>query len=904
MTRDHDEKIRVLFEQAVELDRTERDAFLDRIDGDPKILAEVRALLSARDEDTGFLEEQWFDSSRIQWDGLFGDDLDSGERLVGQRIGSYQIQAVLGAGGMGVVYRAEQEKPKRIVALKIIRPGFLSADALRRFEYEVSILGRLQHPGIAQIFDSGTAEAPSGVQPFFAMEFIEGLTLLEFVRRRRLTSRERIQLFTKICDAVQHAHQKGVIHRDLKPGNILVSESGQPKILDFGVARATDSDLQTTTVHTAVGQIIGTAHYMSPEQAVGDPAELDTRSDVYSLGVLLYELLTETLPYDLRGKFMHEVVRVIREDPPTAIGLKRSDLRGDVETVVGKALEKEKSRRYLSAAALADDLLRFLHDEPIMARPPSTVYQLKKFAQRNTALVTGVVTTFLALVIGLVTTYYFYREAKLRAKEAGENEVQALANEALAVKRLEDFVLRDDIYRLRELLDRANELWPAYPERVEPLEEWLEEAGELLSRRQQHRASLDRLREGAMKPDGPDGRRFDDTAQQRQHDAIVSHLSNLDELEVPNDLLFAGYGLNYGAGIARDEEGNYISECNVYRGLRDAVERRLDLALVVWEESLDEYQGEWDAAIESIADPGICPKYGGMRISPQIGLVPIGRNPQSGLWEFAHIWSGSIPEVDADGQVVMAEDTGIVLVLVPGGRAVLGTDEFTNVDGLDKLNESPVDETTVHAVQLNPFFISKYEMTQAQWFLCAGTNPSTTERGPLYPVQYIQWWEADLLLTRIGLDLPTEAQWEYAAHGGTTSLWLCGNDPICMEDYANVYDFSAREQLGHVAIVPPIYDDGFGYMAPVGSFRANDFGLHDICGNVWEWCKDTMGAYQLFDPRPGDGLRTVKGSSNKVFRGGGFRHSVDYARPSFRSHGSPDARDDDSGLRPARVLEL
>jgi len=321
------------------------------------------------------------------------------------RVGRYTIVRILGEGGMGTVYEAQQDNPFRTVALKVIRPGYLSPELLRRFGQESQLLGRLQHPGIAQIYEAGTLNDDRGHSvPFFAMEFIRGMPLTEYADQNNLGTRARLELLAKVCDAVDHAHQKGIIHRDLKPGNIIVDESGQPKILDFGIARATDSDIQQTIQHTDVGQLVGTLPYMSPEQVGGDPNDLDTRSDVYALGVITFQLLTGRLPYDVQRKMIHEAARIIREQEATRLSSINRTLRGDVETIVGRALEKDKTRRYQSAESLAADIRRYLGDQPIAARPASTWYQLQKFSRRNAGLVTGVAIAFVLLVAGIVAT--------------------------------------------------------------------------------------------------------------------------------------------------------------------------------------------------------------------------------------------------------------------------------------------------------------------------------------------------------------------------------------------------------------------------------------------------------------------------------------------------------------------
>jgi non-specific serine/threonine protein kinase/serine/threonine-protein kinase len=349
-------------------------------------------------------------------------------------IGRYRITGTLGEGGMGTVYRAEQDQPSRTVALKVIRPDLVSPALVRRFARESEVLGRLQHPGIAQIYEAGTAEGPHGPQPYFAMELVTGVPLDEFSHDRQLDVSGRLELFVRICEAVHYAHQKGIIHRDLKPSNILVDAGGQPKILDFGVARIADDEAGGTK-QTTMGQLIGTLQYMSPEQVNADPLEIDVRSDVYSLGVILYQLLAERLPYDVSRHVLHEAAWVILQVDPAPLSSVNRNLRGDVETIVGKSLEKEKVRRYSSAEELASDIRRYLRHEPISARPASTWYQLRKFAERNKALVGGLTLAATILVIGTVVSIMLALRATKAEKLAESRRAEAEGSSRLAEQR-------------------------------------------------------------------------------------------------------------------------------------------------------------------------------------------------------------------------------------------------------------------------------------------------------------------------------------------------------------------------------------------------------------------------------------------------------------------------------------
>jgi predicted Ser/Thr protein kinase len=446
MENDRWRKIERVYHAALEQEKSNRAAFIQQAcGGDESLEEEVESLLSQTEGDESFLEAPAMEvaaKSLAMSVGATSRVASSTTHSFPAAIGRYRVVRVLGEGGMGIVYEAEQEQPRRSVALKVIKPGFATPERVWRFEHESKALGRLQHPGIAQIYEASTADNGFGQQPYFAMEFIRGQSLLGYAEAHRLNTRQRLALTAKICDAVQHAHERGLVHRDLKPGNILVDETGQPKILDFGVARVTESDAQATR-QTDLGQIVGTLAYMSPEQVLADPQAVDTRSDVYSLGVILYELLSGRLPYDVSHRQLHEAIQTIREEDPTSLSSINRDYRGDIETIVGKALEKDKARRYAAAADLAADIQRYLNDEPITARRPSASYQLQKFARRHRALVAGAAAVFVVLVGGIVASSW----QAIRANQAGKAALaqrDRAASEARTADAVQKFI--EDIF--------------------------------------------------------------------------------------------------------------------------------------------------------------------------------------------------------------------------------------------------------------------------------------------------------------------------------------------------------------------------------------------------------------------------------------------------------------------------
>jgi len=323
------------------------------------------------------------------------------EAMVGELVGPYRIRRLIGQGGMGVVYEAEDERVRgRRVAVKLLTESLGSRRAQVRFELETEALGRIRHPNVAALYDAGWRERPAAApQAYLAMELVDGQPITSYVRRRSPTIHERAALFRQVCQAVGHTHALGVIHRDLKPSNVLVTKDGHVKVLDFGVARITAGEgMVDRTRATQTGEIVGTLPYMSPEQVSGGDRPVDTRSDVYSLGVMLYELLAGRRPYEVKASSLLAAARTIRDATPLRLGGLDPALGGDLETIVGHALEKDPARRYMNASELGEDLRRWLEHEPIAARAPSLAYRLRRFIRRNRPLVASVLAISVALI--------------------------------------------------------------------------------------------------------------------------------------------------------------------------------------------------------------------------------------------------------------------------------------------------------------------------------------------------------------------------------------------------------------------------------------------------------------------------------------------------------------------------
>jgi tetratricopeptide (TPR) repeat protein/predicted Ser/Thr protein kinase len=561
------QRIAELFDAARQLSPAERARYLDEAcAGGSALRAEVESLLAHHDDDSGVLSDDGSRrllqsaAARVLAEKDAPRSLVTGKSAVDPhtshptQIGRYTVVREIGVGGMGVVYEARQESPRRTVALKMIRVGAVSPQVRKRFEQEANVLGGLQHEGIAQIYEAGTADTPTGPHPFFAMEFVDGLSMMRFAAKHSLAPPDRLRLFLRVCDAVAFAHRHGIIHRDLKPANILVNQNGQPKILDFGVARVTDADLRTTTLQTEAGQLIGTLPYMSPEQVSGNPAALDFRTDVYALGVLLFELLSGRLPHELKHKSVPDAARIIKETEPTRLSSVDRTFRGDLETIVAKTLEKEKERRYPSVDELASDIRRFLADEPIVARPPSTLYQFRKFAKRNKTLVGGLAAVFLTLAVGIAGTTMGMVRAT-RAENLAHSRLRGAERQAAVTEAVNEF-LNDDLLSLAD------------PENSPDRELTLRAAIDQSASKVEERFADEPLTEAAIRVTL--GRTY---RQLAEYDIAEGHLTRAialrEELLGPahNDTLKA---LNH-LGILYDQRGRFEEAIALYR--RVLVER-------------------------------------------------------------------------------------------------------------------------------------------------------------------------------------------------------------------------------------------------------------------------------------------------------------------------------------------
>ncbi len=753
-------------------------------------------------------------------------------------IGPWRVLRLLGRGGFGAVYLAESDVGAP-AAVKVLNDGVNSREVMRRFAAEREALMRLDHVGIARILDAG--ETKNG-KPWFAMEYVAGSSLLVYCRRARLQLQRRLELFLCVLDAAAHAHQRGILHRDLSANNVLVageSEAAQPKIIDFGIAKSLHGAPLGDGPMTLQATIMGTPEYMSPEQATGEPGSVDTRSDVYSLGAQLYELLTERLPVPseaLRAQGALGIAEVLRHhepEPPSAVVQSRArrGLRGDLDSIVMRAIAKDRDQRYASAAEFAADLRRHLAHQPVLAAKNNAWYVLRKYAKRNRSRFVLLVAAASSLVLALGQAVQEWRQA-----QATELQLKAVI-ETLEQRSKTGFRLLADQQLLLRAIDEERDLVPAWPTRAPAMRKWLAERAEPL------RSSL-LLLEG-----------------QRE---LLLETSGSNE---------AGLDLAHALERMRAETVSFLGPT----GPVARVERRLGFA-AAFASRLKADETEW-ARLENDLRA-----RRGFSLAPQPGLSSLGQDPNTGLFEFldlaTHGSDAPMPTRGADGHLELAPDCGIVFALIPRAGVRLGAQRRDH--GLDRFDsDAHRDEIDGGHALLDEYLIAKTELTRAQWSRLVN---APLEGRPDDPQTDISWHECVAALREFGMDLPTEAQWEHACRAGTMTPWWPGTS---LEDLATAARFGPTLQ-------------------PVAQLRGNAFGLHDVHGNVAEWCKDARLDYAVSTPRARDGLlcapAPIRIPDLRSIRGGSSAAGPLDARSAARAGRIASAKDPWLGVRPVRAI--
>lgn len=659
---------------------------------------------------------------------------------VQEGIPGFELLREIGRGGQGLVYLAREASLDRLVAIKLLGSSRLGTGAWTermrsRFEREALLASRLQHPSICPIYSMGVHDG----RPFLVMHFLVGRTVHEIVREGRMPIDDALRRFEGAARALHFAHEEGIVHRDVKASNLFLTEDDRVVLLDFGVARELSTDVELTMT----GDMVGTLPFLSPEQVLG--RDVDRRSDVYSLAVTLYEALTGSLPFD--APTQRSLMNAIVHDEPAQPGKLGCKLPRDLRIVLETGLEKDITRRYQSAEDFADELARVRNKEAIQARPAGVPRRVWRFAQRQPKLAASLIVTILTLSIGMavsLTLLTQVQEEERRTRFA-----------------LEEIDMLTDRTRLEELQAAILSFEPPNPARLDDMREWLARADALLARLPEHERVLRELRSRATKEiDGGDKCSVD-TKRLVQERARLARSRAFLESEVAK--LKASDGSEklrahrereisildqiepkIEEAIAADRHWRFENARDYWRhGLQDLLVRELtdfrdkakhtrgrkrvqgyyDFALQLREREAQD-RDAWERCGAEIADPERSPAYRGLRIAAQLGLVPLGKDPKSGLYEFAHLQTGKVPKRDAKtGALNFGDESGMVFVLVPGGRARIGARRGrmpgAHVDPNAEKFESPV-----HTVELDAFLISKFEVTQGQWVRMMRLNPS------------------------------------------------------------------------------------------------------------------------------------------------------------------------------------
>jgi formylglycine-generating enzyme required for sulfatase activity/serine/threonine protein kinase len=824
----------------------------------------------------------------------------------------YELRDEVGRGGMGVVRRAFDRVVRRTVAWKAMRERKESGSrpsppadsrAISRFLEEAQITGQLDHPGIVPVHDLGL---DADGRLFITMKLVRGEDLARIIGKIHAGAEgwnlaRGLSVLQRVCEAMAFAHDRGVIHRDLKPGNVMVGEFGEVYVMDWGLAKlvgepdskdirprsdpastrsAVEVDADVSELATMDGDVIGTPAYMPPEQAAGDLDRIGERSDVYAVGAILYHLLSGREPYSVPGRKLSPgaVLARVLASAPEPIAAIAPEAPLELVAICERAMARRVDDRYGSMRALEHDLRAFVENRVVTAYESGAIAELRKWVRRNRSLAATIAAAGLAVTV-------LAGWALLERGRALDHAAAARAN-ADEARAERDKVFRvSAVKSLTDLEREWHELFPMTPARADAMSAWIDRAVALIAGRKGHESVLQEIRARGGTLEGGELDFGADVESKWWHDTLAELIARLDA--------FAGPRLDVPT--------------------LSSMRARVEVARGLAERTLVVPEAAWRAAIERVRSS---PKYGGLALRPQLGCVPLGPDPSSGLEEFALAVTGEIPTRDeSTGILSEIEGAAAVLVLLPGGEFWMGA-QSEDPNGPNYEPAVGNLEGPVHRIRLDAFFLGKHELTQHQWERVMATRPSSFPAGEPYrgrmvtarhPVETVSWDQVVEFTRRIGcgVALPTEARWEYGCRAGTSTSFFSGATIEGLDRHANLADAFAKANHGSDSwTYEPSLDDGFTVTAPVGSLLANAFGLHDCHGNVGEWCLDQPLPYAIVPARDGDGLRAFESDlGRRPLRGGSFAQIPAGARSAIRMLDVIAFRSNLVGFRIAKAVE-